>query len=544
MKQSIVFLVTISAFLNFLPFTSNAEVNIDAARLIPVLHGGRVKPLDAYAREMIHSISDKGSIHGVEPLKLFFLWMNNPESAQKAEVILVDYLPLRQKVGLDIQKRRTSYEALANNPKFHSFIDEIRRLPDSEQKKIHKEGGALFHRAMLVQDIIRGEIPLIPGPNPSQPWSSPIHVHGQSDENTEHIAHLWIDLVRSFQDGNQTKFDQAANELARIIKKMAGTQMVSDTHLAVEAWYHKVHPARWAWILYLISFLLFLAVSIINKPQYRFIPVIIWSAGFAMHLGALLLRAYISGRAPWSNMYESMQMMAFGIVFFAMLFEIFSKVRFFLPASAVLGMIALIINDASPFDPFISPLVPVLKSYWLTYHVMIMMLGYSACALAMGIGHFVLGYELFGSKDSTKLQQLDRALYRVIQLAMLFLIAGIILGAMWANESWGRYWGWDPKETWSLITWFYYLALAHGRFSGWWKRTGTAVLSIVGFSVVLMTYYGVNYFLVGLHSYAGGGSPEMVPPLVWFYLIFEVVFLVGYWLLRKRRIALITSTTK
>ncbi|MCX7834797.1 MAG: c-type cytochrome biogenesis protein CcsB [bacterium] len=544
MKKSFAIFLLLCGILAFDTQVSKAEVNIDEARLIPVLHGGRVKPLDAYAREMIYSISEKGSINGVEPLKLFFIWMNNPEAAQKAEVILIDYLPLREKIGLDMQKRRTSYESLANNSKFHSFIEEIRQLPDAEQKKIHKEGGALFHRAMLLQDIFRGEIPLVPSADPSQPWASPIHIHGQSNEQVEYIAHTWIDLVKSYQEGNQSKFDNAARELTHSIKNLAGTQMVSHTHLKVEAWYHKVHPARWAWIFYLISFLLFLAVAIIGKPQYRPIAVVVWMIGFVSHLGALLLRAYISGRAPWSNMYESMQMMAFGIVFFALMFEIFGKVRYFLPASAVLGMIALIINDSSPFDPFISPLVPVLKSYWLTYHVMIMMLGYSACALAMGIGHFVLGYEIFGSKNSQILHQLDRALYRVIQLAMLFLIAGIILGAMWANESWGRYWGWDPKETWSLITWFYYLALAHGRFSNWWKRTGTAVLSIVGFPVVLMTYYGVNYFLVGLHSYAGGGKPEMMPPLVWFYLIFEVVFLVGYWVLRKRQLALSTSVAK
>lgn len=512
-----------------------SSTSVDAARLIPVLHGGRVKPLDAYARETIHNISDKGSIGNVDPLTTFFQWMTQPEAAQKAEVILIDYVPLRQKLGLELHKRRTSYETLANNRTFHTFIDEIRRLPDSEQQKIHKEGGALFHRAMMLQDVFQGEIPIIPGSDPTQPWKSAAHQHGQSDELTEKLAHYWMDMVRAFEKSDQSTFDKMAFALSSATKSLAGSQMVSDTHLKVEAWYHQMNPARWAWIFYLISFLMFLAVSVIGKPNLRWVAVVFWVAGFVSHAGALLLRAYISGRAPWSNMYESMQMLAFGIVFFALFFELFSKSRYFLPASAVLGLIALIINDASPFDPFISPLVPVLKSYWLIYHVVIMMLGYSACALAMGIAHFVLGYEIFGSKDSNQLHHLDRALYRVVQIAMLFLVTGIILGAMWANESWGRYWGWDPKETWSLITWFFYLAVAHGRFSGWWKRSGTAVLSIVGFPVVLMTYYGVNFFLVGLHSYAGGGKPESMPVLVWYYVIFEVLFLLGYWFMRKRQ---------
>ncbi len=523
-----------------------AAINVDAARLIPVLEGGRVKPLDSYARETIHNISGKSSIDGLSPLNTMFNWMVNPDQAQKAEVILIDYLPLRQKLGYDASKRRISLETIRKSNTLDAYIDELRTKPDNQQTKLDKEAGALFHRTMLLNDAMNSALPIVPTSDPNAPWSSPAELASHNHDGHNHEAEVsplvqkWVTILDAYKNSDQNAFSMAAEDFAHTTKQMAGSHMVSDTHLSVESSYSKYHPAMIAWILYLLAFLAFIGIAIVEKPKLRWVAVALWVAGFAAHLIALLLRAYISGRAPWSNMYESMQMLAFGIMFFALMFEWITKVKWFLAASAVLGVIALIINDASPFDPFVTPLAPVLKSYWLTYHVMIMMLGYSACALAMGIGHVVLGYELWGKKDSAQLQQLDKSLYRVVQVAMLFLVTGIILGAMWANESWGRYWGWDPKETWALITWFYYLAVAHGRYSNWWKRTGTAVLSIVGFPVVLMTYYGVNFFLVGLHSYASssGGNPEPMPPVVWIYGILEAVFLVGFWMIKRKRLAL------
>ncbi|MDK9700454.1 MAG: c-type cytochrome biogenesis protein CcsB [bacterium] len=539
MSKLTIHIALVASFLCILVVPSFAAVQPDAARMIPVLDGGRIKPLDTYAREQVRNIYGKSSIGGQDPLQSIFQWISDPDASAKAELILIDYLPLREKLGLNPGKKRFSLETLRDNAAFGALIEEVRHMPDNEQKKIHKEAGATYHRAMTLSQVLNQDLPLVPPADPHQPWGSPArHDHGvANDEQIHRAMGYWVDMGKAFAMNDQNGFNTAASQFASTTKTMAGSTMVTDTHLKVESWYHVNHPARWAWVLYLLSFLLFVSFSVANKPNLRWIAVTVWLTGFAAHLAALLLRAYISGRAPWSNMYESMQMLAFGIMFFAVFFEFFSKAKVFLPASAVLGVIALVVNDASPFDPFVTPLAPVLKSYWLTFHVMVMMLGYSACALAMGIGHFVLGYEIYKPKDPAQLANLDKALYRTVQIAMLFLVTGIILGAMWANESWGRYWGWDPKETWALITWFFYLAVAHGRFSGWWKRTGTAVLSIVGFPVVLMTYYGVNFFLTGLHSYAGGGSPEPMPPLAWVYLVFETIFLIGYWMMRKKRLS-------
>jgi len=139
---------------------------------------------------------------------------------------------------------------------------------------------------------------------------------------------------------------------------------------------------------------------------------------------------------------------------------------------------------------------------WLSIHVMTIMLSYSAFAVAMTMGHVVLFLQFFKPGRTEQLRALGGLLYKCLQVGVLFLAAGIAFGAIWANESWGRYWGWDPKETWSLITFFVYMIVVHARFAGWLGNFGLAVSSIAGFLAVVMTYYGVNFVLAaGLHSY-------------------------------------------
>ena len=183
----------------------------------------------------------------------------------------------------------------------------------------------------------------------------------------------------------------------------------------------------------------------------------------------------------------------------------------------------------STIDISINPLVPVLRSYWLNIHVTIITASYGAFALAAGLGHVYLYRYRSNPRDTTFLNKVDMLNLRSVQLGTVLLTAGVILGAVWANESWGRYWGWDPKETWSLITLLLYLAVIHGRLNGWADRVKTAVFTVAGFAAVLMTYFGVNYYLTGLHSYATG-NPDPVPLKLLVYLALETAFVV--WCLR------------
>jgi ABC-type transport system involved in cytochrome c biogenesis permease subunit len=184
-----------------------------------------------------------------------------------------------------------------------------------------------------------------------------------------------------------------------------------------------------------------------------------------------------------------------------------------LTAAAALTTIALILADNCPavLDASLRPLQPVLRSnFWLVTHVMTITLSYAALALALGIGNITLGYYLMGSDERQTIRSLTEFTYRALQAGVLLLAAGTILGGVWADYSWGRFWGWDPKEVWALVALLGYLAVLHARFVGWVRDFGVAALSVICFSLVVMAWYGVNFVLgAGLHSYGfgGGGAP-------------------------------------
>jgi len=261
-----------------------------------------------------------------------------------------------------------------------------------------------------------------------------------------------------------------------------------------------LHPFAWASGLFTCAFLLCLT----PRAGCKTAGVGAWIfiiAGFAMMAVGFGCRMYLGDRAPVTNMYESILWTAFGVVFFGMTFTARTRSRHVFLSSLPVAVAALVVAEF--FDASIQPLPPVLRSnFWLATHVTNITLGYAALALAMGTGHIVLGKELWGRPVSQPFRQ---SLLFELQIGVMLIATGTVLGGMWANDAWGRFWGWDPKETWALITLLCYVALLHGRIAGWWGGFGLAVGSILTFQTVLMAWYGVNCLMgQGLHSYGSG----------------------------------------
>jgi ABC-type transport system involved in cytochrome c biogenesis permease subunit len=209
-------------------------------------------------------------------------------------------------------------------------------------------------------------------------------------------------------------------------------------------------------------------------------------------------------------------------MFFAIIFEAIYRCRYFFMGAAPVSVVSLILADSLPavLNSAIHPLVPVLRhNFWLSTHVLSITSSYAALGLALGVGHLILILVLLKKPVPAVLYQY---LYRAIQVGVLLIGIGTILGGVWANYSWGRFWDWDPKETWALIAFLSYLAILHGRLAGWWGGFGLAVGSVLGFLSVLMAWYGVNFVLgQGLHSYGfGAGGLEYVTGFV----ILELAF--------------------
>ncbi|ORJ62434.1 c-type cytochrome biogenesis protein CcsB [Geothermobacter hydrogeniphilus] len=275
-------------------------------------------------------------------------------------------------------------------------------------------------------------------------------------------------------------------------------------------------------IAYFSAMILFVGYLVTRKEGVSLVANIATWIGFVLHTGGIGLRWYESyqmlgadGRAPLSNLYESVVFFAWTIVLIYILIDLKYKQRAvgaFVVPFAFLGMTWAQLN----LDDAIDPLVPALQSNWLTYHVITCFLGYACFAVACGVSIMYLiksGKEQNNAESTPaggvmslfpSIKVLDDINYKAIMIGFPLLSLGIITGAAWANYAWGTYWSWDPKETWSLIVWFVYAAFLHARFTRGWVGRKAAWLSVFGFAATIFCYLGVNLVLSGLHSYGGG----------------------------------------
>jgi cytochrome c-type biogenesis protein CcsB len=276
-----------------------------------------------------------------------------------------------------------------------------------------------------------------------------------------------------------------------------------------------------------------------RKNTSMFVRILSWVlfAGFLFHTFGLGIRWYIAGHSPMSNGYESMIFISWVTLLAGFIFS--RKSPFALSATAVLAGMTLMVAHLSFMDPEITNLVPVLKSYWLTLHVSVITGSYGFLGLGAILG--IISMILLSLSDKKNIERISVTIdelavinYKTLTLGLYLLTIGTFLGAVWANESWGRYWGWDPKETWSLITIIIYSFVIHSRMIPGMKDIYTFnLLSLFAFSSVLMTYFGVNYYLTGLHSYASG-DPIPVPVFVYVaVIVLASLSLVAYMKYRK-----------
>ena len=284
----------------------------------------------------------------------------------------------------------------------------------------------------------------------------------------------------------------------------------------------------------LLFFLIYQIIA--RKKQHRSIgPIfkLLLLAGFLFHTLGLAIRWYVSGHAPMSNGYETMIFISWVTILAGFIFS--RRSLFVLAATAVLGGFTLLVAHLSFMDPEITNLVPVLQSYWLTLHVSVITSSYGFLGLGAIIGIIVLIlYALLSSFNKKEIiatiEDLTIINYKSLTIGLYLLTIGTFLGAIWANESWGRYWGWDPKETWSLITIIVYSFIIHSKnIVGLRGLFAFNTMALFGFSSVLMTYFGVNYYLSGLHSYAGGDSVT-IPGFLYISLILLISLCIfAYW---------------
>ncbi len=502
---------------------------MEVLRRIPIQHKGRHKPFDSFARETVKHVTGQSRIEGQDPVVSVISMMAEPEPWQAKPLLAVPFRPLREALGLEPHTSRSSYNDLVASRKLMRLLPAIVQKQQRGEKltMLEQETMDAFDRFVSLSNLFEQKLELVPSTHPTErSWLSIL-------EQADALRQPWSDLLSAIRAGRVDTAVTSSRRLAGALAAVNPAAYPARWRVELEVFYNHAAPFRIAQGLY------GLAILGLLLQAFRRAGWAVLVAAFAVHGAGILMRVMIGGRPPVSNFYETMLWLPFVGMLLALVFERIYRVRYFALAAAMLSLITLVLADLVPLDSSIAPVVAVLRSnLWLTVHVLTIVASYGALALATVLAHIYGVVYLSRRARASSLEALDLFLYRAIQVGVVLLAGGIMLGAVWANASWGRYWGWDPKETWALITLLWFLATLHGRFAGWLSGVWVAVATITGFFLLLMTYYGVSFYLVGLHSYAGGHAKPL-PPLLVGYLLAELIFitLVGAAALRRNRVA-------
>ncbi len=542
--------LTIAVFLTSAT-QGRAEGGTDAIRYLPVQDAGRVKPFDTLAREALELIygSEKfktASGEKREAIDIVLTWMLVPGYWDQQQFFELNHKGLKDSLKLADAQKYFSPNELMSNPRLSLVMQELGSRRATKQKldpyfqavsrlenqlgmyQAFKAGSALRVAPPLPSDAHPSDAQKTQAENgaPMEPekWLSVAELRGGLQDKFSIVVRALIRALPAAEgqptpppaDPGLPSLEQAVSDFKALAKTQNPKLYPADRDINIEVHEKSLHPFMIAWILYLLAALvLSFAWHLGNGKLYAGG----WAVGicaFLMHSYGFALRMYLTGRPPVSNMYESVVWVSWGAVTFAMIFEIIYRRRFILIAGYTVGVLCLIVANLAPtiLDSSLQPLEPVLRSnYWLTIHVLTITLSYSAFFLGWCMGNIGLGMILRGERQNDeRVRQLVQSIYRTIQVGVVLLAAGIILGGIWADYSWGRFWGWDPKETWALIALLGYLALLHGRLVGWVQNLGMMAASVIAFNLVIMAWYGVNYVLgAGLHSYGfGAGGVQYV----------------------------------
>lgn len=511
---------------------SGADAGLTSLETMVVQQGGRKKPLDTVAKETVAKIHGSTTYKhdGIKESSMetfMSLWLNN-RNWNEEPFVLFSYRPLKEAIGVDPDQKYFSFQELMTNKALGEVVRSAhaKELEEDEPSRDEREAIALEDRLTLMLSMVDDNaISIVPHPSDIKgKWL------GITEAQSIYSAEAVAPLIATFAMMKQT-FLSGTNHLPMLTPLAASLQdglrsLSPDVYPVVgavdqEVFFNHFHPFAKAWQLYGLAFVVMLfTVWVKRLDSFYWSSIGLFVAGIAVQSYGFWLRMQIAGRPPVTNMYESVVWVGFGISAIALTFELIYRAKYYLLAAAPLSVMCLILADSLPavLDPSISPLVPVLRdNFWLSIHVPTIALSYASFALALGIGHVALGSYLFSPQAKSRIQLLSRLNYNVLQVGVLLLTAGIILGGIWAHFSWGRFWGWDPKETWALIALLCYLVPLHGRLVGWIGNFGISVASVVAFNAVLMAWYGVNFVLgTGLHSYGfgTGGSEWMIAGVV------------------------------
>ncbi len=518
--------------------------------LVAIQDGGRRKPVDTFAKETLIRMTGRSTYTDKtgrkwRPNDLVLSALLETHDWKNEPMLLISSGQLKEQLGLDKTERRFSFAHLAGSAELQRLANEAQALKRAEKplNRVQQEALGVSDRLTLFARLMDGSALLIvPAPkNETDQWVDP---SGWSKYYSEAplapVQTQLQTLATAYVNGDGFSFSRAANQFRENLRSLSPSIYPQERQLRLEYFYNHFEAFYRAIWCYGIALVILIAAHLRKRGRaLQNIGVAIALLGLAFQASGIVMRCMIAGRPPVTNMYESIIWVSFAVSFFGMIFFARYRAPMYLLAALPVTLIALLLVQQMPIamPSSIDPLVPVLRdNFWLTIHVLTITLSYAAFALAMGFGHILLWRYARNPAAARADAPMHFWLYRVLQLGVLLLASGTILGGVWANYSWGRFWGWDPKETWALIALLCYILALHGRLAGWWTQFGLAVASVVCFLAVLMAWYGVNFVLgKGLHSYGFGIGGETY---VATFIVLDLLFVAfAIWRYRNSKLA-------
>ena len=512
--------------------------------------GGRMKPINTFSSELLRKVSKSDTYNGLNSDQVLLSILRNPLAWYSEPIIYIKRGndSIRSMLGINKNQKYAAFMDFFDrqgNYKISTNLENAYKssLPNQFEKDFiesDRKVNLLF--SALEGDILR----IFPSPNDiNDKWVS---YNELKEQNFVGIDSLFVNNIFPLylrELDNSLKTNDYSNA-AGMLESIKGFQLKysediipSDNKIKAEVLYNKINVFEQLFIWYFavgMLYFLFIVFDIFSdnsiiKRIMKYVLILFKSSIFLLflvHTLGLIARWFISGHAPWGDAYESMIYVAWATMGVGLLFA--KKSDLTVASTAFVSSMILMIAHWNWMDPSIANLVPVLDSYWLMIHVSVIVGSYGPFTLGMILGIVSLILMVFLTKNNKEIIKLKLKELTIINelsltVGLIMLTIGNFLGGMWANESWGRYWGWDPKETWALISILIYAFVLHMRLipklRGNWLFN---LMSIIAFASIMMTYFGVNFYLVGLHSYASGDK-VITPNFVYWSIVF--VFILG-----------------
>ncbi|MDD5159418.1 MAG: cytochrome c biogenesis protein CcsA [Sulfuricurvum sp.] len=514
--------------------------------------GGRMKPIDTLSHEILAKLNRNNSFMGLSSNQVVLGMMLRPDAWREIAMIRTGDKEVNKLIGLSPDAKTAAFSQFFEAPdqisgyKLSALVDEANRKAPGKRDKFDKALLQVDERVNVAYMVYTGSLMRMwPIPNDkNHKWDATIDaLQNFPPKEAEIVRLLAISYFGSIDEAMKTqdwtKADAALERIEKYQRFVGASVYPNDAKVKIEIFYNHANIFEQLWPLYFVVGFTLLILSFIKilKPSFsaewlRKLSFGLLIGFFMAHTAGLIMRWYIAGHAPWSNGYESMIYIGWASVLAGFIFS--RKSLMTMAATAIMTGLILFVAHLNWMDPQVTNLVPVLQSYWLAIHVAMITASYGFLGLGALLGMITL--ILFILKKPDNAQRLNLAIKELNAINEMSLIFGLVLltvgnflGGVWANESWGRYWGWDPKETWALVTILVYAVVIHVRFiKGAYSEYVYSVISLLAFTSVLMTYFGVNYYLAGMHSYAKG-DPVPVPDFVpWTYAVVAIVIAFAY----------------